>query len=327
MDHDTIRGLLWGVAVGDALGAPHEFRTGTPLRQYTGILEYPLVVQSRWQGRRAGVVGQVSDDTEMTLSLASSLASAKRYSTDAALAAYMKWANSKCPFMGTNTRSLFHNVTTRRGYETRFNKAYGTSAQDTWSQSNGCLMRCAPLAVLGDKASDAARVDCALSNPHPICVDSCQVYIRAIQSLGAGAHLGDVEDSALEWAQTPEVKAALREASDLSAERDVTVSKGWVLHALWCAFRALHVLEDSGTYEDAIDWVVRLGGDTDTNACIAGGFLGAYLGYQAMASEERTGRNIKTARAADPTLGEIGRPAHYHAAKIDQAAKDLFALS
>lgn len=325
MDHDTIRGLLWGVAIGDALGAPHEFRTGTPLSKYSGLLEYLLVTQSKWQGRRVGVVGQVSDDTEMTLALANSLSSAGHYSSDGALAAYMDWANSKCPFMGTNTRTLFHRVKTRRGYASRFKKVYGSSPQDAWSQSNGCLMRCAPLAVLGDEALDAAREDCALSNPHPVCVDACQVYVRAAQSLGTGAHLCDVIDSAPDWAQNPAVKAVLRDAGDISTQDRIVSgkTKGWVLHALWCAFRALRVLEDNGTYEETIDWVVRLDGDTDTNTCIAGGLLGAYLGYQAMASEERTGRNIKIARGADPALSEISRPAQYHAAKIDQVAKDL----
>ena len=35
-------------------------------------------------------------------------------------------------------------------------------------------------------------------------------------------------------------------------------------------------------YKDAIHQVIQEGGDTDTNACIVGGMLGALLGMQAL---------------------------------------------
>lgn len=38
---DKIAGMLFGIALGDALGAPHEFRQSIPVTQYTGYLEYP----------------------------------------------------------------------------------------------------------------------------------------------------------------------------------------------------------------------------------------------------------------------------------------------
>lgn len=327
MDEDAIRGMLWGSALGDALGAPHEFRTGTPLRHYTGVLEYPVIRQNQWQGRRTGVVGQITDDTEMQIALADALVAGRRFEAERVAKSYILWANSGCPFMGTTTRDLFHGVKTFRGYEGRFQKKYGQAHQDAWSQSNGCLMRCAPLAALGmEDGVAAARLDCALSNPHPVCLDACQVYVQAAAALGEGMEPEAVRAEAPEWAATPEVRDTLEAAAERqrAVDRDVTgTTKGWVLHATWCAFRSLKILEDEGTFEDAVDWVVRLGGDTDTNACIAGGLLGASLGYEAMSSEQRTGANIETARAADPGQGEIGRPPTYQAARIDGLAREL----
>ena len=329
MDEDVLRGMLWGAAIGDALGTPHEFRTGTPLRRYSGLLEFPAVRQNRWQGRRVGVVGQVSDDTEMGLALAAALVAGQRYDPDRAVGAYLVWANSKCPFMGRNTRALLHGVKTLRGYRGRYQKVYGGGRpQDEFTQSNGCLMRCAPLAALGAAAGEAARADCALTNPHPTCVDACQVYIRAAQELGAGAALEVVVAAAPGWAETPAVQGVLEAAGRTEIERNVTgESKGWVLHALWCAFRALLVLGRDGSYEAAIDWVIRCSGDTDTNACIAGALLGACLGYEALESEERTGANIAIARAADPNQGALKRPERYHAARIDHVARGLAAIA
>lgn len=70
---DRVAGMLMGVALGDALGAPHEFKNSLSLNKYTGILEHASKITSRWQGVRSMVVGQVTDDTEMTLTLAQSI--------------------------------------------------------------------------------------------------------------------------------------------------------------------------------------------------------------------------------------------------------------
>lgn len=144
-----IRGMVLGAALGDALGAPHEFRNQVPLGRYTGRLEHPLVVVRRFQGGRlAGNVGQITDDTEMMIALADALiARGGAYDRGLAAARYLAWANSKCPFLGGNTRKLFVGVKTVAGYQGRWS-ALRAKPEADWSQSNGCLMRCAPLAVL-----------------------------------------------------------------------------------------------------------------------------------------------------------------------------------
>jgi ADP-ribosylglycohydrolase len=45
--------------------------------------------------------------------------------------------------------------------------------------------------------------------------------------------------------------------------------------AFQLAFKHLY---NNSTYEETIKEVLRLGGDTDTNACIAGGLVGAAVG-------------------------------------------------
>eukprot|EP01017_Pseudomicrothorax_dubius_P015667 TRINITY_DN17960_c0_g1_i2.p1 TRINITY_DN17960_c0_g1~~TRINITY_DN17960_c0_g1_i2.p1 ORF type:complete len:225 (-),score=30.14 TRINITY_DN17960_c0_g1_i2:123-740(-) len=67
---------------------------------------------------------------------------------------------------------------------------------------------------------------------------------------------------------------------------------GWVKYAWSYTFAILHVLaSDSasskiGSQDDIFRHyqriVISLGGDTDTNACIVGGMLGAYLGIQGL---------------------------------------------
>ena len=42
---------------------------------------------------------------------------------------------------------------------------------------------------------------------------------------------------------------------------------------------AVHFLVCGTTFKDSIQWIISQKGDTDTNACIMGGLLGASLGY------------------------------------------------
>jgi len=199
---DRVRGMLYGAALGDALGAPHEFRNQVPLARYTGSLEHSVTLVRRFQGGRLiGNVAQCTDDTEMTIALADSIiAGAGAYRAEAAAKQYIAWANSSTPFLGNNTRALFHGIKTYRGYENRWEGAHSVP-EESWSQSNGCLMRCSPLAVLQSADWRAgAELDCRLTNPHPVCIDSVRSYICAMRAAcggypgagdGSGSRCGD----------------------------------------------------------------------------------------------------------------------------------------
>jgi ADP-ribosylglycohydrolase len=45
---------------------------------------------------------------------------------------------------------------------------------------------------------------------------------------------------------------------------------------------ALRAFKESTSFASGIEYAVRIGGDTDTYAAIAGGLLGAYYGYEAI---------------------------------------------
>jgi ADP-ribosylglycohydrolase len=318
---DRVGGLLLGVAVGDALGACHEFRNQIALDKYTGLLEHRLSVCRRFQGGLlVGKVGQITDDTEMMITLADAIVDGGGYDGRRAVTRYLAWANSKCPFLGKNTRALFTGVKTYEGYRRRWLDLRSVPPAQ-WSQSNGCLMRAAPLAALDDDEWAAAVVqDCALTNSHPVCVDSVRAYICAARELLAGATPAAATAAALATILNPEVLAVVAAGRD-QHERDITEQKGWALHAMHCAFLALN--DPAPSFEARIDRVVRLGGDTDTNAAIAGALLGAQLGEAAMRGEARTGPNIDTVLGCDSAAGGLPRPAKYAAARIPALADAL----
>lgn len=158
---DRIRAGLIGLALGDALGAPHEFKGPY---EYTGRLQHRYHHDTRFQGSRTLAVGQYSDDTEMTLVLARALIRDGKYISPNVVRDYITWAASGQVMMGSNTRALLKGkpyADDPSGYSrylTNYQKKFSISVDALWTQtspiaeaaqSNGALMRCFPLACLG----------------------------------------------------------------------------------------------------------------------------------------------------------------------------------
>lgn len=116
--NDRIKGMFYSAFLGDALGAPHEFYCNRGVI-YTGKLQYQAFYNTRYQGRRELVVGQVTDDSEMTITLLRGLLEDKGYQKEKMIERYVRWANSGLWMMGRNTRDLLKGVATVKGYQGR----------------------------------------------------------------------------------------------------------------------------------------------------------------------------------------------------------------
>src|SRR5438445_10215865 len=65
-----IKGMLYGVALGDSLGIPHEFYTITPKIEYTGVLNtQKLTIRFQFASLEIPGGGIISDDSEMSIVL------------------------------------------------------------------------------------------------------------------------------------------------------------------------------------------------------------------------------------------------------------------
>ncbi len=313
---DRVQGMLEGVAIGDALGGPHEFRYNSKV-PYTGKLEHPLRFMSRWTGTRMLVIGQVTDDTEMTLTLARSLLRNKGYNRNDVILSYERWTSTS-GLIGINTKKLFKGVKTINGYETRYRKIFFDKQAVYNNQSNGTLMRCSPLALLDGYT--AVIEDCKLTNPSKVNQDCSLLYITALRFALMGKSVNDIFNFVKTNVQTQEVKAVIDQV-DRNEIRDVRESKGWVLHSFYCAMYAItHFTQ----YDQAINWIIRLGGDTDTNAAITGGLLGAKLGHNQLLQEPMTHYNLAVVINADTNLGGHPRLPEYTMADIYTLAQQLY---
>ena len=81
-------------------------------------------------------------------------------------------------------------------------------------------------------------------------------------------------------------------------------------------------------------WVIKKGGDTDTNACIAGQLLGAMLGESALLKEGVTKTNADYVLLCKPVIkkGKLSnilctsRPDAYHPTKLLVMTEELLSL-
>ncbi|WP_428483952.1 inositol monophosphatase family protein [Rhodopila sp.] len=303
---DRALGCLLGMVIGDSLGSQVEFRTADHIRA-----DYPNGVRNLepspvWNT----LAGQPTDDSELGLALARSLVGHSEYGPEAAAAAYGRWYQSGPFDCGTTTARAFAPAA-----QADRNKAQAARhAADPASQSNGSLMRIAPVGVWAatpEQAARAAMADSALSHPHPACRVACAAFAAAIAVAIAGASRTEMADTAIRTAEAADpdgasVLLALRHGVSGVPPADYQRQMGWVLIALQNAF--FHLSAGTGT-EAALIQTVGCGGDTDTNASIAGALLGAVDGRVSLPI--RWVMPVLTCRP-DPALhAERARPDEY----------------
>ena len=259
-------GCLLGQLAGDSLGSLVEFESATSISR-----KYPTGVRELADGGTWGTIaGQPTDDSEMALMLARMLVKERRYDPEEARKAYVFWLNSN-PFDCGNTVAA---------------GLRGRSTLD--SQANGALMRVSPLGIFCwnvDVESTArfAQQDAALTHPHPVCLQANALFAISIaQFISSGSTPQRIYRDIRNWATEMHVQKPLMKAildAEHSAPEDYDTQKGWVLiafqNALW------QLLHAPSLEEGVVDTVMR-GGDTDTNAAIAGALLGAAFGRDAL---------------------------------------------
>jgi ADP-ribosylglycohydrolase/fructose-1,6-bisphosphatase/inositol monophosphatase family enzyme len=273
-------GCLLGQAIGDSLGSLVEFKTARDIagRHPGGVRD--LADGGVWNT----IAGQPTDDTELALDLARTLARSPEWSADAVAQAYADWYRSPPFDIGTTTSQAMSAVVAadaQRGAAESMRRA-----ANRYSQSNGALMRCAPIGIWArdaDEASRVARADAALSHPNPVCAAASAAHAAAISTAIAGGDSGAMfaaADSAI--GDDPDVRAlrdVLAAARDRKGPAEYSAQMGWVLIAFQNAF--CHLARGT-SFEAALVETVGQGGDTDTNAAICGALLGAARGRGAI---------------------------------------------
>ncbi len=273
------QGCLLGQLCGDALGSQVEFRSPDDIRA-----SHPQGLREMSDGGAWNTLaGQPTDDSELALALARSLVGNRGFDAADVLTSYVEWFDSRPFDCGNTIRAALEpaSIAMRTGQDP---VAAACDAANAESQANGALMRISPLGIFCQAADHAraaalAREDAALTHPHPICVEASALFtVMVSRAVAAGGKPGDLYAFACEWAgsnlDAPGILEILKAAGS-GPPADFMKQGGWVRIALQ---NAVHQMLTAVNVEEGVVDTVSRGGDTDTNAAIAGALLGAVHG-------------------------------------------------
>ena len=267
-------GSTLGLAIGDALGAPFEFRRRTQVA-------FPLpAFELSWMGLPPGTW---TDDTAMAMNLWRSLIEHRgALDLDDVLQRHLAWLASDPPDVGIQTRLALQEAEagTPEGARAVFDRR-GPEV----SAGNGSVMYCAPLGVVRARTPDLLIEEAPALSRLTHWDGRCQTACLGVTQTVAALVRGEAADAA--------VLNSLAVLSDREGGEELEFLVGEAGRSrqidgpdqgftLFTAGIALQVAGEERGFEDGLRYVVGLGGDTDTNAAVAGALLGALHGVSAI---------------------------------------------
>lgn len=298
MKSNKIKGLIFGFAVGDALGVPVEFNS----RMY--LANNPLIDMMEY-GSHNQPKGTWSDDSSLTFCLIEMLC--EGYNIDKLANRFLNWRNygywaahGEVFDIGIATNLAIQNI--ENGTPPLLAGAY--SEMDN---GNGSLMRILPLVFYikdfnVEKRFDIIKEVSSVTHRHIRSILACFIYLEYARCL---LNNETKEESFYKMRKTindflnlnpicsqkemdifhrvlGNKKDNYETINFLELTENEINSSGYVLDtleaSLWCFLT-------TETYKDAVLKAVNLGKDTDTTACVTGGLAGLYYGYEQIPNE------------------------------------------
>ncbi len=274
-ERDKVFGTLFGLAVGDALGAPVEGIPRQELREKYG--EIRDMMGGGWLNLKPG---EFTDDTELTLIIANSIRNAGGVDIDHIARCLVKWMESQPKDIGGQTFQALEAI--KRGVPARDAGRVVWQESGGWLAGNGCVMRTAPIGLYLRRASFdrralVSKAVAGITHGDPRCLDATALTDHTIAFLTVQGSL--TFEDVLTWVRGMNLSLAKRvEAINETSVEELSTG-GFVLDtvqtALWFLFR-------SRSFEEGLINAVSLGHDADTTGAVTGAFLGAKFGFNAI---------------------------------------------
>ncbi len=288
----TVRAIIFGHAIADALGVPAEFESREKLHR-SPVLDY------QGYGAHPVPAGTWSDDTSMTLATLDSLSHGLNYND-----IMQRFCNWKVRADYTATGIVFDmGVTTHRALSAFLagTPALECGCKQANDNGNGSLMRILPAALYAKYRQKvypvSARMETihnasALTHAHPRSLMGCGIYSFILWALidhpGKASVREGLHQAQQFYYNQPAFRDELTEYARLLAQpmddfaltpEEEIRSGGYVVStleaAIWC-------LLNTDSYADCVLKAVNLGHDTDTVAAVAGGLAGSLYRFNAI---------------------------------------------
>jgi ADP-ribosyl-[dinitrogen reductase] hydrolase len=254
---DRFLGCLLGLAVGDALGAPVEFKVRG---------SFPPVEEMQAGGPFNLKKGQWTDDTSLALCLGTSLVEKKGFDPYDQVERYVKWfregymsCTGNCFDIGNTTKAALLR------YEE--NKDIYAGAE-TDPATNGSLMRLAPIPLFYlnnfEETIKYAGLSSKVTHAPLNCIKACEDLARYIHRALLGKSKEEIfSDSPIDFKKSYE---------EVSGKGDALLC---LEGAMWCFYH-------SESFGEGAKMAVNLGDDTDTTAAVFGQVAGAFYGVNSI---------------------------------------------
>ena len=314
-DPDRVRGTLYGQAVGDCLGIPIEFKSKMWI-----ALKYGEEGAGPYQyeASRDFKKGEWSDDTAMAAAVLRTYLEHRKiagktaysgahggYVTHGDVPELQDFASAFWAWLiadGRGSGRLTRHVLT----DPKFLTDPHGAAHRMWvrgkrnAAANGAVMRTSyvglirPMAPRSWTEKEAARV-ARVTHWDPRCVASAVAVSVAVSCLVTGQSIEEAIESATYSAShySEDVTAWMSkglEELDLDEGLDDPNYEGrppigYTYKTLGAAFWALRQVDSGSSFMEILGQILWEGGDTDTNAAVAGAVLGAAMGASAIPTE------------------------------------------
>lgn len=278
-----IKSALFGVAVGDALGVPVEFKSRETLRKnpVTDMIGY---------GTYNLPPGTWSDDSSLTFCLAEALT--QDFDLNVIGQNFVKWAHEN---YWTPHGDVFDiGIATSKAIS-RLAKGEKPELAGGFKENdngNGSLMRILPLVFyLLDKPInerfDITRKVSSITHGHIRSVIACFYYLEFAKQILEGKDIFEIYKNLQTEISNYLAKLGINPTEIANFDRllkgnifkidesDIQ-SSGYVLHTLEASIWSLMTTDN---YKEAVLKAVNLGDDTDTTGAVTGGLAGLYYGF------------------------------------------------
>lgn len=282
--HKNIQSLIFGQAIGDALGLASEFMTKEEVKYFypNGIRSYDDIIQDRhrslWQK------GTWTDDTDQMLCILDSIIENKTIDLTDIAKRFVAWKQTSGIGIGRHTL----NVLSIGDYVKNPFKA----SELIWNISrkqnaaNGAIMRTAILGCWNYTDWEQVKANtenvCKLTHFDPRCVGSCVIitYIAHQYLTNQDVQKSDILCIANEY------DSRIIEYVELAYQNNIEALKldeqGKVGYTLKTMSAALWAYNYSPDFYSGLRNVIEQGGDADTNGAVAGALLGLKFGLNSI---------------------------------------------
>ncbi len=291
-----LKGLIYGQAIGDALGLGTEFMSKSEVasKYPRGLHSYAQIIQDRHRHRWPK--GAWTDDTDQMLCILDSILENQHIDIHDIAARLIAWFKDG----GMGIGQMVMSVISARNFLSDPHAA----AKEAWEMTgkraapNGGIMRTSILGAWQYKNIEAVKNNteqvCRITHYDPRCVGSC-VAVGVAASLLLQEEKNVPQIMSIVRQQTVEYSPEIAHYLDMTESNSLDVFDldeglnpqeqnriGFTLKAMGAAFWALR---HTDSFRDGIEQIIHEGGDADTNAAVTGALLGARDGIDGIPEE------------------------------------------